>query len=203
MSGKSMSAVESNNNACNSLQMAAWEACLWAPGAPGLAERIAEGMNVNAVTENRHLPLAQAARCAGPAACRLLIEAGARVNAVDPNGITPLHQAIAVSQGETVELLLAYGASTSFIPDSPREDYLTPFQLCVSSGRLEEVERFVAMGEDLSQKSVQGQTLLELAATDLSMRQLLLSLGTQFALTDAVPGEASSAPARSTSPAPL
>jgi hypothetical protein len=177
--------IDPNAAAIEGLRMAAWEAALGTSGPHGLADRIAEGMDVNAITHHGHLPLARAARCAGAAACRLLVAAGAEVNAINREGMTPLHAAIAFHQYEVVDALIDCGARTNYIPANPPEDYLTPFQLCVSSGRLDEVEQFVALGEDLAQRTLQGKTLLQLAASDMSMRQLLRSFETERALNDA------------------
>lgn len=128
--------------------------------------------------------------------CRLLLsERLASANEEYQNRLRPLHLA---KTREVCEVLLALGADPDFVPDNPSASYLTPFQYAVSKNRVEIVKVMVLeCGCDLSQRTIRGRTIAQLASPHAEMKTLLMALRTELAVRAALMSDdVQAAPAR-------
>jgi ankyrin repeat protein len=106
--------------------------------------------------------------------CSLLLERGADIHVVCNDFRVPLHNAVLDQNVDTAGLLIAAGADPSFVPPSPPDGYLTPFQMAVDLGNVVMARFFIReCGVDLGQKTECGRTLFQLSRNLLIKRELL------------------------------
>jgi ankyrin repeat protein len=149
---------------------------------------LSRGGDVNTQDSDGSTALHRAALCGHTNVIRLLLEHGADVNARDAYGCTPLHSAVEIRGHErAVELLLAAGADINAkdTVDNLRETPLLKavregnrgvakllgsrgarLDICsaVALGRQEQVERFLAADSALISTTLEGSSLLHIAA---------------------------------------
>jgi hypothetical protein len=135
-------------------------------------------------------PLHELARMGRLAELRLLIDSGADPNCLNRDSATPLYWASMVGNVDSCRLLVSYGADP-FFPQSgwiKYQNYLTPFQRAVETDSAEAVSYFIhECGADLGQRTVAGQSMLELAGGGGRVKALLLSLRSQAEVGEAFP----------------
>jgi hypothetical protein len=158
------------------------------------------GMDVNCIPPepdgDQHFKLLHLAAHQGWSKfCALLIEYGA-----DPNdfygGSAPLHMAVEYGWIGACRALVRGGANPSFVPSPSWKEYLTPFQFAVAVKQdtgvdhAETIRLFVEeLGADLTQKTLDGRTIEELAGGRPDIQQLLRSLGTERAVAIGIGNE--------------
>jgi ankyrin repeat protein len=125
--------------------------------------------------------------------CRLLLDNGADLNHEDHKGRIALHflDLAALMGGtdaslEICQLLLLKGESSSYTPEDPDGDYMTPFQKAVEKAPSEVVNYLLQnCGEDPSQRTLAGTTMLELA-TKADVKEVLHVALTEHAISAGV-----------------
>jgi ankyrin repeat protein len=142
---------------------------------------IAAGATIDEAGKNGNTPLMSAAGSASLNVCRLLIEHGAYVHACNNLGESSMVLAARSVSGDApdvLRLLLHAGASKA-PPDHLRSSSFTAFHWAVAANAMANVALFIdEYGEDPSQKTVDGRTMLDLCNED-ETRQLLLAAITE------------------------
>ncbi len=121
---------------------------------------IAQGANVNTVTNIGITPLHLAAENGHTEAVGVLIDKGAGVNAVDKYGKTPLHSAARKGHTETVKELIAKGANVNAV----NKNGYTPLHYAARKGHTGIVQELIAQGANVNCKGTYEQSPLHLAA---------------------------------------
>jgi ankyrin repeat protein len=151
---------------------------------------LAHGASVNVAETEVTPPLHAAVRSDSVELCAMLIAAGADVTRTSSRpGWTPLYEAIewgAAGAADICRLLIKSGANVA--PECANAGDLTPFQFAVKRGR-ESVVRLFAdeYGEDPRQRTVDNKTMLELAASQPEVSQLLRALITDLEVQESMP----------------
>lgn len=148
---------------------------------------LAAGADLHTCTAHGYSPLHYAAGSYGsPEMCRFLLKAGAKVNFNVDRSATPLHRAAINDHPESCRVLIDHGADPSYVPEDPKPDYLTPFQAAVRYGSTEVVQMMVQeYGQRLDQTTVDGRSLMDVCCS-VFMRECLLSLETELAISGVV-----------------
>ncbi len=120
---------------------------------------VTQGVNVNAVDDNKRTPLHQAAWKGYASIAKLLIEAGGNKDARSKYKETPLHWAAGYGHDEVVKFLLDLGADANAL------DYnnSTPLDWAAQFGRTEVGKLLLVGGTDITQKNNKNQTALDIA----------------------------------------
>jgi hypothetical protein len=118
-----------------------------------------------------------------PRSCEVLLNAGAKMYALNDAGVTPLHEMLKrpIMQREqlgemiaALDMMITRGANPSYVPPNPSEGYLTPFQSAIKFGAPEQVEAILRRCSiDLSERTLGGRTLTQLASKSEPMKQFL------------------------------
>ncbi len=150
---------------------------MWARYQPpkSIAQRLAEGLNVNGEDLIGRTPLFAATDKGDVVAVNALIEAGADVNAVDNRDRHPLVWAATWGELQVVRVLVEAGAAVNL--EDP--DGYTPLTRAAGRGHLPVVEALLAAGADVNRFSGEGFPPLSPAAGKGHHRivELLLSKG--------------------------
>jgi ankyrin repeat protein len=161
------------------------------------------GAAVNAIGSTGLTALHEAAARGIAKGAWWLLESGAEVNVnAERPGWTPLYSAIAGDAENRVQMCrLLAGAGAEMNPECVIKGSLTPFQYAVKLGRVDVVRYFIGeLNEDVTQKTVGGRTLLQLAGADEATRTALMESGLESAPPEpAEPGTGS----RSRAPLPF
>ncbi len=120
---------------------------------------IANGANVNEVTQRGWTPLMFAARFGNCETVQLLIKAGARINITDVDGWTPLHASIWLRKTETTRLLLEAGAKANAKDKFGR----TPLHDAARRNAAECISLLLAKGAHINETDSSGRTPLQWA----------------------------------------
>ena len=118
------------------------------------------GTDVNAVGSEGNRALEISSLGGDAATTKLLLEHGANPSLRSKAGSTPLHDAALTGNKEVVELLLEYRANINAV-DS--ESASTPLHYAASFGHLDVVKLLVERGADVTLKTTQGFTALQMA----------------------------------------
>jgi hypothetical protein len=154
---------------------------------------IGRGAVINRQVGDRHDHALSAAVFNGQLeVARLLIESGADVLAENSRGEIALHYVDGPFGDRPIlglalaELLVREGASPSHRPTNPASTYLTPFQGALRGTGWEIIQYFIyECGEDPAQLTIDGKTMVEIAANDRA-RELILAAHTGRSVEDAL-----------------
>jgi ankyrin repeat protein len=106
--------------------------------------------------------------------CQLLVASGADVHVTEESGLSALLVAAAADSVEAVRFLISAGADPSLALSYKRNQPLTAFQTAVHCNAVKVMEYFMAeLGEDPSQRTEGGRTMLQLAGQSVEAKHLL------------------------------
>jgi ankyrin repeat protein len=146
-------------------------------GEPVIEALIANGANVHVRDNEEKTLLFSAAQAGRLEFCCALINAGVDVHAVEKAGWTALHMAALNRHISICRLLVEAGASSSFQPEFPADDYLTPFQTAVRFSAVNTAVYFIVeCGESLDQSMVDGRVLRDAVASSVNGRSVLTAI---------------------------
>ncbi len=125
------------------------------------AESIANGADVNTITQHGDTALMYAAGCNHKEVVALLLKHGAKVNGKNNRGETPLSLAAYDNYTETMELLLNHGANI----DAADYNEDTSLIITARNGHKEAVKLLLDRGANVHAKNIENQTASDVAST--------------------------------------
>ena len=153
---------------------AAWEQHLAAPApegtalTPWLQARGYRGDSLDETIGNLTTPLMQAAREGDAEATRALIQAGANLHAENADGNQALWLACFAESTATLDLLIEAGAKVNH----QNHNGSSCLMYAASSGRVEVARRLLKAGADITLRSLDDYTALDMASTIECLRLL-------------------------------
>jgi hypothetical protein len=173
--------------AARSLAPNEWHALLAASDVKGIERAIERGDVFERCPVRGSGVLRFAALNGNEAICRALVRAGHDVNDLSSDESTPLSGAANRGYVALCRFLVSAGANPALTPPAASKGYLTPFQRAVFQGQPLVVRYFLEeAGQSLSQRTVDGRTLMELARSQPAVTQELLSWQTRAVMDRAM-----------------